>query len=183
MLLLKEGQIQFQEVINPEHEQPEPFLGVFYQDKLFKKLKSFPKDRLESAQQFTRQLSLDPRVACLMLEGDEKYTVWYQDTNLRAYDASQVGDWISKINLKELVREMRDIGGIKIKDRRYRLNIYPRCMVGSEASTWLMRRFSVSDIDAVKLGQRLIDENLLHHVTDSHPFEDGFFFYRFYWDE
>ena len=36
---------------------------------------------------------------------------------------------------------------------------------------------------AVRLGQRLIDEKFIHHVTDDHPFINDFFFYRFYWDE
>jgi hypothetical protein len=186
MLLLKENQVQFQDVINPDAEQPTPIIGIFYQNKLFKHLKSFPKDKLESAQQLTRQLSLDPTVVCLMLEEGDKYTIWCQDSKLKSYDTSKSNpakDLISEIDLKELVRQMRDIGGIKIKDRRYRLTVYPRCMVGSEATTWLVRKFFISEAEAVKLGQRLIDAKLLHHVTDSHPFEDGFFFYRFYWDE
>ena len=187
MLLLKESQVEFQDVINPDSENPTPVIGIFYQNKLFKKVKSFPKDKLESAQQLTRRLSLDPKIACLMLEEAEQYTIWCQDTKLKSYDSSQVdksnNNWIDKIDLKELVREMRDIGGVKIKDRRYRLTVYPRCIVGSEATTWLVRKFFVSEAEAVKLGQRLIDEKLLHHVTDEHPFEDGFFFYRFYWDD
>jgi Domain found in Dishevelled, Egl-10, and Pleckstrin (DEP) len=182
MLLLKEDQVQFQDVVNPDSEQPTPVIGILYQNKLFKHLKSFPKDKLESAQKLTRQLSLDPKTICLMLEEAKKYTIWCHDAKLQAYDNSNV-DRTSEIDLKELVREMRDIGGIKIQDRRYRLTVYPRCMVGSEATTWLVRRFFLSEADAVKLGQRLIDAKLLHHVTDSHPFEDGFFFYRFYWDE
>jgi hypothetical protein len=183
MLLLKKDQVQFQDVINPDSEQPTPVIGIFYQNKLFKHLKSFPKDKLESAQQLTRQLSLDPKVVCLMLEEAEKYTIWCQDTKLKSYDASKAHDSTNHIDLKELVREMRDIGGIKIQDRRYRLTVYPRCIVGSEATTWLVRKFFISEAEAVKLGQRLIDAKLMHHVTDSHPFEDGFFFYRFYWDE
>ena len=182
MLLIKEDQVQFQDVINPTSEQPIPVIGIIYQDKIFKHLKSFPKDKLESAQQLMRQLSLDPTAICLMLEQAETYTIWGQDAKLKIYDNNQV-DRTNDIDLKELVREMRDIGGVKIKDRRYRLTVYPRCIVGSEATTWLVRRFFLSEAEAVKLGQRLIDAKLLHHVTDSHPFEDGFFFYRFYWDE
>jgi Domain found in Dishevelled, Egl-10, and Pleckstrin (DEP) len=187
MLLLKESQVEFKDVINPGGDRSIPVIGVLYQNKLFKHLKSFPKDKLESAQQLTRQLSLDPTVVCLMLEEADRYTIWCQDTKLQSYDASptdrNITTPIGKIDLKELVREMRDIGGVKIKDRRYRLNVYPRCMVGSEMTTWMVRRFFLAETDAVKLGQRLIDEKLLHHVTDSHPFEDGLFFYRFYWDE
>jgi hypothetical protein len=185
MLLLKKDQVQFQDVINPDSQQPLPIIGIFYQNQLFKHLKSFPKDKLDSARQLTRQLSLDPKVICLMLEETDKYTIWCQDSKLKSYDSSsnKSVDLTSGIDLKELVREMRDIGGIKIQDRRYRLNVYPRCLVGSEATTWLVRKFFISDTEAVKLGQKLIDAKLMHHVTDSHPFEDGFFFYRFYWDE
>jgi hypothetical protein len=186
MLLLKENQVQFQDVIHPDSEQPIPIIGLFYQDKLFKKLKSLPKDKLESAQQLIRQLSLDPKVVCLLLEEANKYTIWCYDSKLKTYDTSQfdrITNPIDKIDLKELVRQMRDIGGVKIKDRRYRLTIYPRCMLGSEITTWLVRKFFLSEADAVKLGQRLIDEKLMHHVTDDHSFEDGLFFYRFYWDE
>jgi hypothetical protein len=183
MLLLPETQIEFQEVINPDSENPMPIIGVFYQDRLYKKLKSFPKERLESAQQLVRQLSLDPQVSLLILEGEQKYTVWCYDSRLTSYQAKQTDNWIHKIDLKELVKEMRDIGGVKIQDRRYRLTVYKRCMIGAEIATWLVRKFFVSEIEAVKLGQRLIDEKLMHHVTDEHPFADGFFFYRFYWDE
>ena len=182
MLLIKEDQVQFQDVINPGSEQPIPVIGIIYQDKIFKHLKSFPKDKLASAQQLMRQLSLDPSAICLMLEQAETYTIWCLDAKLKIYARNQV-DRTNEIDLKELVREMRDIGGVKIKDRRYRLTVYPRCIVGSEATTWLVRKFFLSEAEAVKLGQRLIDARLLHHVTDSHPFEDGFFFYRFYWDE
>jgi hypothetical protein len=183
MLLLKEDQVRFEDAIDPGSENPKPLLGLFYQNKIFKKLRSFPKERLESVQQFMRQLSLNQDVAYLVTEGTDKYTIWYEDAKLQAYDRSRSDDWINKIDLKELVREMRDIGGIKIKDRRYRLTVYPRCFIGSEATTWLVRRFFVAEAEAVKLGQRLIEAKLLHHVTDSHPFEDGYFFYRFYWDE
>lgn len=185
MLLLKESQIEFQDVINPDAEKPTAIIGLFYQNKIFKQLKFFPKDKLESAQKLTRQLSLDPTVVCLLLEQTDGYTIWCQDSKLKLYTAQidRPSDGISQIDLKALVREMRDIDGVKIKDRRYRLTIYPRCMIGSEITTWLVRKFFITEAKAVKIGQRLIDEKLLHHVTDAHPFEDGFFFYRFYWDE
>jgi hypothetical protein len=64
MLLLKEDQVQFQDVINSESEQPTPIIGVFYQNRLYKQLKSCSKDKLESAQQLARQLSLDPEFVC-----------------------------------------------------------------------------------------------------------------------
>jgi Domain found in Dishevelled, Egl-10, and Pleckstrin (DEP) len=49
-------------------------------------------------------------------------------------------------------QKMRGIGEITIQERRYRLNIYPRCFVGSEATTWLVRKFFIADTEAVNLG-------------------------------
>jgi hypothetical protein len=179
MLLLNVSQVQFQEVIKSDSQQPEPQPSVAYQEKLFSKLKDFPKEESAAAEKLLRQLAINKSNLYLMLEEAESYTIWYQDDRLQPY----VENSIAHIELKDLVREMRDIGGIKVKDRRYRLSVYPRCFVGSDAVDWLKKRFGLSTEDAVKLGQRLIDEKLLHHVTDGHPFENGYFFYRFFWDE
>jgi hypothetical protein len=179
MLLLNVSQVQFQEVIKFDSQQPESQPSVAYQEKLFSKLKDFPKEESAAAEKLLRQLAINKSNLYLMLEEAESYTIWYQDDRLQPY----VDNSIDHVELKDLVREMRDIGGIKVKDRRYRLSVYPRCFVGSDAVDWLKKRFGISSEDAVKLGQRLIDEKLLHHVTDGHPFENGYFFYRFFWDE
>jgi Domain found in Dishevelled, Egl-10, and Pleckstrin (DEP) len=183
MLLLKEDRVQFQEVINPESDRAQPFIGVFYQGKFFEKLKSFPREQFESAQQRMRQLSLNKEAVYLLLEESEDYTIWCQQEKLELYNVKGSKDWISGIDLKSLVSEMRDINGIKIQDRRYRLVVYPRCFVGSEATIWLVHRFGIYESEAVELGQRLIDDKLMHHVANDHPFKNGHFFYRFYWDE
>ena len=36
---------------------------------------------------------------------------------------------------------------------------------GSEATTWLVCKLFISDVEAVKLGQKLIAAKLMHHVT------------------
>lgn len=72
---------------------------------------------------------------------------------------------------------------IRIENRWYNLRFHPRCFVGSEAVIWLMQSLKISHENAILLGQRLIDEKLIHHVTDNHAFKDEYLFYRFYWDE
>lgn len=78
---------------------------------------------------------------------------------------------------------MRNIGAIKIKDRRYKLKVYPKCFVVNEAVAWMKSEFNLSTEQAIRLGQRLIDEKIIHHVVDRQKFADEFLFYRFYWDE
>lgn len=87
------------------------------------------------------------------------------------------------IDFKKLVAKMRDLGGLHLKNRRYKLRIYPKCFVGSEAVEWMKLEYNLSTEQAVRLGQRLVDEKIIHHVVDEHNFADSYLFYRFYWDE
>ena len=89
MLLLKESQVEFQDAIDPDSDRSIPIIGVLYQNRLFKHLKSFPKDKLDPVRQLSHQLSLDPTMVCLMLEEADRYTIWSQDTKLQSYAASQ----------------------------------------------------------------------------------------------
>lgn len=86
-------------------------------------------------------------------------------------------------NLEGLAEQMRGVNGIEIKDRRYRLNVYPQCFVGSEAVAWLMRTQRATRTEAIRIGQLLLERGIIHHVVDAHPFEDSNLFYRFYSDE
>lgn len=47
----------------------------------------------------------------------------------------------------------------------------------------MMRICGRSPEEATRLGQRLVDLSLLHHVLDAQEFVDGYLFYRFYADE
>lgn len=85
--------------------------------------------------------------------------------------------------LAALALRMRGAGGVAIEDRRYRLNLYPRCFVGSEAVDWLERSEGLSRKEAVRLGCRMVERGLFHHVLDEHTFADANYFYRFRADE
>jgi hypothetical protein len=88
------------------------------------------------------------------------------------------------VNFDALAEAMRqESEGVEIKDRRYYLNTYAKCFVGSEAVDWIMQNQQCSRAEAVELGQVLVDRKIIHHVTDEHGFEDNYFFYRFYADE
>ncbi|MEM7794407.1 MAG: transporter, partial [Cyanobacteria bacterium P01_C01_bin.118] len=85
--------------------------------------------------------------------------------------------------LERLVGQMRSLSGVEIKDRRFRLTVYPKCFVGSDAVTWLAQTQNATREAAVRIGQALVEKGILHHVTDEHPFKDEYLFYRFYEDE
>lgn len=94
----------------------------------------------------------------------------------------QKGD-LSDDEMHQLVADMRGEGGVEIGDRRYGLQVYPNCFVGTDAVTWLAEHQKATRDAALRLGQLLIERGHMHHVTDEHPFEDKYLFYRFYVDE
>jgi small-conductance mechanosensitive channel len=89
----------------------------------------------------------------------------------------------SDAQLVALAERMRAPGGVAIADRRHRLATYRRCFVGSDAVRWLVEREGLTRAEAILVGQRLVEQGLLHHVLDEHGFEDAHLFYRFATDE
>ncbi|MGB7440168.1 MAG: mechanosensitive ion channel domain-containing protein [Coleofasciculaceae cyanobacterium] len=90
---------------------------------------------------------------------------------------------LSSFDIEALITAMRGSGGVEIKDRRYRLNLYPDCFVGAEAVEWMMQTQSCTREEAIELGQIFMEREIIHHVTDEHGFKDEYLFYRFYCDE
>lgn len=78
---------------------------------------------------------------------------------------------------------LRGPGGVSIRDRSYRLKVYPRCFIGTEAVDWLCRTFKVSPQEALKFGSDLVARRVIHHVVDDHDFKNERLFYRFIVDE
>ena len=60
-------------------------------------------------------------------------------------------------DIDDLVDQMRGPLGLKIKDRRYRLRMYPQCFVGSEAVNWLVQTQNTTKDKALWLGQILVN--------------------------
>jgi len=92
-------------------------------------------------------------------------------------------DKLNEIDLDELVIAMRGENGLEILDRRYHLSFFPTCFVGCKAIDWIVEREGYQREQAVELGQMLVERGIIHHVTDEHPFQDSYLFYRFYADE
>lgn len=90
---------------------------------------------------------------------------------------------ISEDDVAALVEQMRGVDGLSISERRFRLAVYPNSFVGSEAVEWIMKTQKATREAAIKLGQRLVELGIFHHVSDEHPFKDEYLFYRFYEDE
>ncbi|MDJ0705783.1 MAG: mechanosensitive ion channel [Leptolyngbyaceae cyanobacterium MO_188.B28] len=86
---------------------------------------------------------------------------------------------LTEPELKTLAQQMQGDGGVDIKDHHYRANIFPNSFTGSNAVAWLIQTQDCTREGAIAIGQQLMARNLIHHVLDQAPFQDGYLFYRF----
>lgn len=80
-----------------------------------------------------------------------------------------------------LAQGMQDAdSGVPMKDRRWHLRMYRRCMVGSEMVSWLEAFVKGVETreEAVIFGNELMEKGLFEHVINTHKFLDGHFFYH-----
>ncbi|NET37141.1 MAG: mechanosensitive ion channel [Cyanothece sp. SIO1E1] len=107
-------------------------------------------------------------------------------------DVSELLDWLAleqttdilpEAEMQALIAQMRGENGLDIRDRRFGLQVYAKCFIGSDAVKWFMQHQIASREEAVRLGQILLERGIIHHVIDEHAFKDDYLFYRFYVDE
>ncbi|KAM9331751.1 phosphatidylinositol 3,4,5-trisphosphate-dependent Rac exchanger 2 protein isoform 3-T3 [Pholidichthys leucotaenia] len=74
--------------------------------------------------------------------------------------------------------------GNLIKDRKRKLTTFPKCFLGSEFVSWLMEVGETDNPEeGVHLGQALLENGIIHHVTDKHQFKPEPVLYRFRYDD
>ncbi|ELK04272.1 Phosphatidylinositol 3,4,5-trisphosphate-dependent Rac exchanger 1 protein [Pteropus alecto] len=71
-----------------------------------------------------------------------------------------------------------------IKDRRRKLSTIPKCFLGNEFVAWLLEIGEISKTEeGVNLGQALLENGIIHHVSDKHQFKNEQVMYRFRYDD
>ncbi|TAE55012.1 MAG: mechanosensitive ion channel protein [Nostocales cyanobacterium] len=186
MLLISAEQIKYCQLAYTKNNQQHTKKGMFYNNKLFTKIESFPKQEKHHAIEKAKFISVENKghYLIIVVEETNTYDIWQQNDHVKIKShETKDENKVSEINLEELVKKMRNVGGIRIENRRYNLRVYHRCFVGKEAVAWFMEHLKISHEKAIVLGQRLIQEKWIHHVTNEHEFKDENLFYRFYWDE
>ncbi|KAJ1333238.1 SEA/GATOR complex protein SEA1/DEPDC5 [Microdochium nivale] len=105
-------------------------------------------------------------------------------------------------NLAEAIQQPIESGGLRMQTRRWHLQRYTNCFIGSEMTTWLLTNFEDLENreEAVQLGNSLMcrdndrsnskdkdifkdvkrdrDRGIFVHVDKRHDFRDGQYFYR-----
>lgn len=186
--------------------QDKPMSGVIYNDKIFVRAKAFPKEELEAAIKECREEYLDhperSQIPTLLIKGKNSVGIWMENKNYNQEhileitseeqsvsvnsaikNHNQTDSNTNRLSLRKLCSEMRSDRGVEIKTRRHKLKLFQRCFLGNEAVDWLSKRAKISRPEAIKLGQKMLEKGLFHHVLDEHQFEDEAIFYRFHEDE
>ncbi|XP_068119462.1 phosphatidylinositol 3,4,5-trisphosphate-dependent Rac exchanger 1 protein isoform X2 [Hyperolius riggenbachi] len=71
-----------------------------------------------------------------------------------------------------------------IKDRRRKFSTISKCFHGNEFVSWLMENGEISKPEeGVNLGQALLENGIIHHVSDKHQFKNEQVLYRFRYDD
>lgn len=71
-----------------------------------------------------------------------------------------------------------------IKDRRRKFSTVPKCFHGNEFVSWLMENGEIGKPEeGVNLGQALLENGIIHHVSDKHQFKNEQVLYRFRYDD
>ncbi|KAM3923499.1 phosphatidylinositol 3,4,5-trisphosphate-dependent Rac exchanger 1 protein [Leptodactylus fuscus] len=71
-----------------------------------------------------------------------------------------------------------------IKDRRRKFSTIPKCFHGNEFVSWLMENGEISKPEeGINLGQALLENGIIHHVSDKHQFKNEQVLYRFRYDD
>lgn len=185
MIILTSEQVNYCNLIKQAHNLKKNLPGISYREKLYVKDAYFPLKDKATALEFCRNkfLTTKEKFAYLIVEDSLGYTIWRKEDNVKISSKILIHDIVEDIDVDRLVSKMRNVGGIAIKNRTHSFKKYPKTFVGSEAVDWFQEILELSIDEAIRLGQKLIDKKIIHHVVDQHQFENEFLFYRFYWDE
>ena len=185
MIILTSEQVNYCNLVKQAQNTKKYLPGISYREKLYVKNTYFSLEDKAKALEFCRNnfLETKEKFTYLLVQDSLGYIVWKKDNQVEISSKILVHDLVEDIDVDELVSTMRNVGGISIKDRTHNLKKYSKSFVGSEVVTWFKENLELSTEEAIRLGQKLIDKKIIHHVLDQHQFENVFLFYRFYWDE
>uniref|UniRef100_A0A8C6XHT1 Phosphatidylinositol 3,4,5-trisphosphate-dependent Rac exchanger 2 protein n=1 Tax=Naja naja TaxID=35670 RepID=A0A8C6XHT1_NAJNA len=92
--------------------------------------------------------------------------------------------WVMISEQGEKLYKMMCRQGNLIKDRKRKLTTFPKCFLGSEFVSWLLETGEIHrPEEGVHLGQALLENGIIHHVTDKHQFKPEHMLYRFRYDD
>lgn len=83
-----------------------------------------------------------------------------------------------KTDLPVLVNTLKNY--LRVKDRNYRGRTYKQCFISQEFVNFVVKEnIAQSKLNGVSIGQFILDEGYIKHVSDNKQFKNGYYFYKF----
>ncbi|WP_024750243.1 DEP domain-containing protein [Crocosphaera subtropica] len=185
MKILDHKQVKYCNLVRRQEDNLQYLPGLMFKNKLFVKDKSFTIEQQKEAQDYGKKQFLENKgqKGYLLLEDVTGFIIWRESDEVEVWKNTSKNNVSATTDLDKLIDKIRSENGVKIKNRRHRLTLYPKCFIGSDLVDWLTKNLSISSEEAVKIGQELIDKKIIHHVSNEHQFENDYLFYRFFVDE
>ncbi len=190
MLLLSADQVRYCRVARQtETEGLQIIPGITYCGKIFVRGEIFPLNQKERAIEYSRQrfVEYQEQVYILIVEETYHLTLWYESSEVTPLTSNQnqyFSDFISTIDLHQLVSQMHSQQGLTLKTRRRGLKTFRKCFSAQEAVHWLQKHLQISQAEAIRLVERLLKEKWLNPLThQSFSFKEGNALYTFHIDQ
>jgi hypothetical protein len=158
-------------------DETEIIPGIIYGKTAFVCGASYPRDRRDEAIAEMRRRFLDPvpSFGCILLEGDDRVTIYYEDTAVVKLVEGEA-DIVAYINLTWLKGAISDVStGIPSRQRHFRIQRYQ--FSAKDAVDWSIANLAISRDSGVKLGQRLLDHGIFVPLERQTVFSDDNSFY------
>lgn len=187
MLLLTDTQVQPCQVIRRNIFEEIVLPGLAYRDRLFFRVGQYSLGLEAEARQQAIAVFQDGKEAFLVVvvRIQDQWTLWQEDPELqRCCPLQAKAKRVEQTDLVALTQQIRRCKGmLEIRDRRVGLKLNKRCFRADQLLDCFVEQYDLPRKDAMRLGQRLINEQHIYHLGHSKIFQDSKTLYRFYEDE
>jgi Domain found in Dishevelled, Egl-10, and Pleckstrin (DEP) len=179
MLLLDESDTASCYLWSEQHRQPLPALQ--YQDKHFLEIPSSQVLDSDRAIAFARTLvdKTNGKLLILVVSNQQQSKVWREAPHLAQSQPVEAQELVSQFQLQDVALLMRSSPSLAQTNQRQGLRQYSGCFTGQAATQFLMTQYQLSQSNAIRLGQRLLNEHLIGPIGRQSLFTNSTLLYRF----
>ncbi len=179
MLLLNESETEICYMWSEQY--PQPFPTLKYQAKNFLEIPRTKEFNQEQAIAFARQVGdkTEGNGLILIVEGTQQFKVWREAPQLARAFPVDIHDLVQQFELHDVRKTMQNSAQMEQSNQRRGIRQYSGCFTGQAATQFLMTQYQLSQANALRLGQRLLNEHLIGAIGRQTLFTNGTLLYRF----
>jgi hypothetical protein len=161
MLLLDESDTTSCYLWSEQHRQPLPALQ--YQDKQFLEVPG--SQVLDSDRAIALARVIDDqtggKLLILVVTTEKQSKIWREAPHLAKSQPVAAQELVAQFQLQDVALIMRSSPSLEQTNQRQGLRQYSGCFTGQAATQFLMTQYQLSQSNAIRLGQRLLNEHLI----------------------